>query len=50
MQLRLGTPDQLDLKMNVVTQSLRHLAPHDRRSIKFVDVSVPGHPVYGFRS
>jgi hypothetical protein len=50
MQLRLGTPDQLDLKMNVVTQSLRHLTPHDRRSIKFVNVSVPGFPVYGYRS
>ena len=44
MQLRLGTPDQLDLKMKVVTQSLGHFGPHDRTTIKYVDVSAPGTP------
>ena len=50
MQLRLGTPDQLDLKMKVVTQSLGHFGPHDRTAIKYVDVSAPGRPALKFRS
>ncbi len=50
MQLRLGTPDQLDLKMKVVTQSLGHFGPHDRTMIKYVDVSAPGRPAIRFRS
>ncbi len=48
MQLRLGTPDQLDLKMKVVTRSLGHFGPHDRTTIKYVDVSVPGRPASSF--
>ncbi len=50
MQLRLGTPDQLDLKMKVVTRSLGHFGPHDRTTIKYVDVSAPGRPAIKFRS
>jgi cell division protein FtsQ len=50
MQLRLGSPNQLDLKMKVVTRSLGRLDARDRKTIKYVDVSAPGRPVYRVRS
>lgn len=50
MQLRLGTPDQLGLKMQVVTRSLGRLDAHDRSTIKYMDVSAPGRPAFKVRS
>ena len=44
MQLRLGTPDQLDLKMKVVTQSLGHFGPHDRTHDQVRGCVGPGTP------
>ena len=49
MQLRLGTPTQLDLKMKVVTNTLGALSASDRATIKYVDVSAPKRPAIKYR-
>ena len=51
MQLRLGAPSQLDLKMRVVERTLGKLSAHDRRGIRYIDVSAPNRPaVLNFRN
>jgi cell division protein FtsQ len=44
MQLRLGAPSQLDLKMRVVERTLGKLDAQGRRATRYIDVSAPAHP------
>jgi cell division protein FtsQ len=49
MQVRLGSPEQLGLKLAVAARVLRYMPSGDRRSLAYVDVSAPGRPALGYR-
>jgi cell division protein FtsQ len=49
LQVRLGSPDQLGLKLTVAARVLRYMPSRDRRSLAYVDVSAPARPALGYR-
>jgi cell division septal protein FtsQ len=50
LKLRLGTPDQLPLKLAVVERVMRRITRAQRSEVAYIDVSAPGRPAYGLRS
>jgi hypothetical protein len=48
--LRLGTPDDLALKLAVVKRVMRRITGQQRHDLSYIDVSAPGRPAYGMRS
>jgi cell division septal protein FtsQ len=50
IQLRLGTPTNLGLKLQVVQRVMHHITRAQRSELAFVDVSAPSRPAYGLRS
>jgi hypothetical protein len=50
LKLRLGTPDQLPLKLAVVERVMRRITRAQRAEVAYIDVSAPGRPAYGLRS
>ena len=48
--LRLGTPDDLALKLAVVQRVMRRITGQQRHDLSYIDVSAPGRPAYGLRS
>jgi cell division protein FtsQ len=50
LKLRLGTPDQLSLKLAVVERVMRRITRAQRSEVAYIDVSAPGRPAYGMRS
>ena len=48
--LRLGTPDDLALKLAVVQRVMRRITGQQRHDLSYIDVSAPGRPAYGMRS
>jgi len=50
LKLRLGTPDQLPLKLAVVERVMRRITRPQRAEVAYIDVSAPGRPAYGLRS
>jgi cell division protein FtsQ len=49
LQLRLGSGDQLDLKLRVAVRVLRPMQPTTRSALAYVDVSVPSRPALGYK-
>jgi hypothetical protein len=49
-ELRLAGPRQLALKLVVATRVLKALTAYERADLAYLDVSVPGRPVAGFKS
>jgi cell division protein FtsQ len=49
LQLRLGSSDQLDLKLRVAVRVLRPMQPTTRTALAYVDVSVPSRPALGYK-
>jgi hypothetical protein len=50
LRLRLGTPDQLSLKLLVVERVMRRITHEQRSEVAYIDVSAPARPAYGLRS
>jgi cell division protein FtsQ len=50
LRLRLGTPDQLSLKLAVVQRVMHRITRAQRSEVAYIDVSAPGRPAYGLRS
>ena len=50
LKLRLGTPDQLPLKLAVVERVMKRITRAQRAEVAYIDVSAPGRPAYGLRS
>jgi cell division protein FtsQ len=50
IRLRLGTPDQLPVKLAVAARVMRRIGSAQRANIAFLDVSVPSRPALGLRS
>jgi cell division protein FtsQ len=50
IKLRLGTPDDLALKLEVVERVMRRISGQQRHNLAYIDVSAPGRPAYGMRS
>jgi cell division protein FtsQ len=49
LQLRMGSSDQLDLKLRVAVRVLRSMQTATRTALAYVDVSVPGRPALGYK-
>jgi cell division protein FtsQ len=49
LQLRLGSSDQLDLKLRVAVRVLRSMQSATRSALAYVDVTVPGRPALGYK-
>jgi hypothetical protein len=49
LQVRLGTADSLGLKLHVAARMLGRMGGSIRRSVAYVDVSVPARPVVGYK-
>jgi len=49
LHLRLGSGDQLDLKLQVAVRVLRSMQPATRSALGYVDVTVPGRPALGYK-
>ena len=49
LQLRLGSSDQLDLKLRVAVRVLRAMQPTTRSALGYVDVTVPSRPALGYK-
>jgi hypothetical protein len=49
LQLRLGSADQLGLKLRVAVRVLRSMQPTTRSALGYVDVTVPGRPALGYK-
>jgi len=49
LQLRLGSVDQIDLKLQVAVRVLRSMQPATRSALAYVDISVPGRPALGYK-
>jgi cell division protein FtsQ len=49
LQLRLGSSDQLDLKLRVAVRVLRSMQTATRTALAYVDVTVPGRPALGYK-
>jgi cell division protein FtsQ len=49
LQLRLGSADQIDLKLQVAVRVLRSVQPATRSALAYVDISVPGRPALGYK-
>ncbi len=50
IKLRLGTPDQMSVKLAVAARVMRRIGTAQRASIAYLDVSVPSRPALGMRS
>jgi hypothetical protein len=50
LRLRLGTPDQLSLKLAVVQRVMHRITKAQRSEVAYIDVSAPHRPAYGLRS
>jgi len=50
LKLRLGTPDQLPLKLDVIERVMRRITRAQRSEVAYIDVSAPGRPAYGLRT
>jgi cell division protein FtsQ len=50
LKLRLGTPDQVALKLSVVERVMGRITRAQRAEVAYIDVSAPGRPAYGLRS
>ena len=50
LKLRMGTPDQLPLKLAVVERVMKRITRAQRAEVAYIDVSSPGRPAYGLRS
>ena len=50
IKLRLGTPDDLALKLAVVQRVMRRISGQQRHNLAYIDVSAPGRPAYGMRT
>ena len=49
LQVRLGPPTQLDLKLRVAVRVLRSMQTATRSALGYVDVSVPARPALGYK-
>ena len=49
LHLRLGSSDQLDLKLQVAVRVLRSMQSATRSALAYVDVTVPGRPALGYK-
>jgi len=49
LQVRLGTPDQLGLKLQVAGRVLGRMSSGERHSLAYVDVSAPARPALSYR-
>jgi cell division septal protein FtsQ len=49
LQVRLGTPDQLGLKLQVAGRVLGRMTSRERHSLAYVDVSAPARPALSYR-
>ena len=49
LQVRLGTPDQLGVKLEVAGRVLGRMTSTERRSLAYVDVSAPARPALSYR-